>query len=271
MAGSTSRTRKAPSKEVAVRDEIDALLPDLVSTTSTDDFQVDARDILAPRIKAASPASDAVSAGNVPLYSLFSQKGQDDEDPQVLVDPIGDAGAVKAAIAADPDVGLKVYVLKMYKNLSASVNPSNWQEEQKQGGELRTWAFGDPRAPQFAKVQYNYVLFVPDSNEPDMPHNLLLKSTSIGTARQMNSVLMKRKQEGKPLFVTAWRIVPEKRERDDSGQKQRWSVIRAREVEPEIGEVKAAAGLYEAVADRDVEVVTPDAVLDNVSDDAPGI
>lgn len=272
MARQTAAQKKAAeaatSKEVAVLD-LSALLPDL-APTSVADFDVDSRDIVAPRIKAASPASEAVSAGLVPLFSLFSQKGADDEDPQVLVLPANQGG--KPDLDADPDYGLKVYVLKMYKNKSASVSPNDWSVEQRQGGELRTWAFNDPRAPQFAKVQYNYVLYVPDADESDMPHNLLLKSTSTGTARQINSLLLQRlQQDNRPLYTTAFRLHPEKRERDDNGQKQRWAVIRAREVGADIEEIKAAAVLAARVAERPSEVVSGEVVTDNLGETAPAI
>lgn len=276
MARQTAAQKKAAVEAAAVEStgsdlvaSIDALLPDLVQT-KPQDFEVDSRDILAPRIKAASPASEAVSAGLVPLYSLFAQKGQDDEEPQVLVEPVKD---LKAELTKNPNYGVKVYVLKMYKNLSASVNPADWSQEQRQDGELRTWRFGDPGAPQFAKVQYNYVLFVPESDDNDMPHNLLLKSTSISTARQVNSLLFQRLNDGRPLFTTAFRLVPEKRERERGGQTQRWAVIRAREVDATVEEIKAAAVLAAQVADREVEVVSGEVVggVESVSEQAPAI
>lgn len=275
MARQTAAQKKAAVEAAAqesvgtdLAQSIENLLPDLVQT-KVQDFDVDSRDILAPRIKAASPASEAVSAGLVPLYSLFAQKGADDEDPQVLVE-VSKTG--KVDLEKDPDYGLKVYVLKMYKNLSASVNPADWSQEQRQDGELRTWRFGDPSAPQFAKVQYNYVLYVPESDDSDMPHNLLLKSTSVGTARQINSVLFQRLNEGRPLVTTAFRLHPEKKERDRGGQVQRWAVIRAREVEASIEEIKAAAVLAAQVADREVETVSGEVVgPQGFAEEAPAI
>lgn len=265
MASSTRRApRKAPAKTTGAElATIESLLPDLVQTSAAD-FDVDSRDIQAPRIKAASPASEAVAAELVPLYSLYSQHGKDDEDPQVLVQPVKDP---KAELAADPDLGLKVYVLKMYKNLSASVNPHDWNVEQRQGGELRTWADNDPSAPPFARLQYNYTLYVPESEEADMPHNLLLKSTSINTARQINTLLIKRLNDGLPLFTTAFRLWPEKREREKDGQVQRWAVIRARDVDADIEEVRAANTLAKRVSSSVPETVS----ASSVEDTAPAI
>lgn len=269
MASRSTRSTaaKPASKEVVKAEALGDLLPDLTPTRRAD-FEVDSRDIVAPRIKAASPASTAVSAGLVPLYSLFSQQGQEDEDPKVLVEAVKSG---KPDFEADPDYGLKVYVLKMYKNLSASVNPNDWNQEQRQDGELRTWRFGDPRAPQFAKVQYNYVVYVPEAEDSDMPHNLLLKSSSVGTARQINGDLLKLVQEDKPMYVAAYRIWPEKRERQSAGQTQRWAAIKARQVEPDLEEIKVASKLAAAVADREVETVTGEVVDDTLSGQAPAI
>lgn len=236
-------TRKASSTEVVTPEP--AGLPELVQT-SREDFAIDASDIQPPRIKAASPASGAVANELVRMGSLFTSKGQEDDSPVEVVPPVNG----RPDLEKDPEFGLKVYVVKMYKNKAASVNPLNWDEEQRQGGELRTWAFDDPYAPQFARTQYNYVVFVPDqelpsgdSVESDMPHNLLLKGTSISTARFINTLLAKRQNDGLPIYTTAFRLHGEKRERNDSGQTQRWAVIKAREVAADQDEVQQASRL----------------------------
>jgi hypothetical protein len=228
--------------------DVEALLPDLVQT-ERNDFDIDARDIQPPRIKAASPTTGAFTDGLVPLFSLFSTKGQDDDAPQVLVEPpTGD----HPDLDANPAHGVKAYVLRMYKNKSATVNPLDWQEKlsQDQGGEFRTWGFFDPSAPPFARTQYNYVLYVPESDDADMPHSLLLANTSTPTARFVNTLLAKRLNEGKPIFTTAFRLYTEKRERTDGGQKQRWAVIKAREVAPTKDEVLEAQRLLGMISTR---------------------
>lgn len=268
MAGSRARST-APKAEVAT---IESLLPDL-APTSSDDFQVDARDIQPPRIKAASPTTGAATDGLVPLFSLFSQKGPDDESPQVLVEPIkGDHPDLEKT----PDYGVKVYVLRMFKNKAASVDPSDWsiKLDQKDGGEFRTFAFGDPSAPSFARTQYNYVLYVPDSEDADMPHSLLLANTSTGTARQINTLLAKRLNDGLPLYTTAWRLHPEKRSREASGQTQRWAVVRAREVAADVEEVKAAGhlvGMISAARDASGAEFRDQQQAAQASDTAPAI
>lgn len=264
-----ARTRStAPKAEVAT---VESLLPDL-APTSSDDFQVDARDIQPPRIKAASPTTGAATDGLVPLFSLFSQKGPDDESPQVLVEPTkGD----HPDLEKNPDYGVLVHVLRMYKNLSASVDPSDWSVklDQKDGGEFRTWMFGDPAAPSFARTQYNYVLYVPDSEDADMPHNLLLANTSTGTARQINTLLAKRLNDGLPIYTTAFRLHPEKRSREVSGQTQRWAVVRAREVEATVENVKAAEHLVGMIsAARQERGAAPgNTAVEQASDTAPAI
>lgn len=213
-------------------------LPDLVPTTQ-DDFQIDARDVQPPRIKAASPTTGAASDGLVPLFCLFSTKGRDDEDPQVLVEP----GA-----GAENDEGFLVYVLRMYKTKSASVNPANWQEEQRQNGELRSWAFEDRTAPPFARTGYNYVLYAPESEDSDLPHNMLLANSNTPTARLINTLLMQRQADGMPIYVQPFRLWAEKRQAERDGQVNRWGVIKARPVEPIKEHVQAAQQLASIVA-----------------------
>jgi hypothetical protein len=194
-------TKAAPtSTEVAITEP--AGLPDLVATGS-EDFQVDARDIQPPRIKAASGASSAVGAGAVPIFSLYAEKGRDDDNPTVLVEPL--KGSKYEAAADGEDYGFLVHVLKVRANLAATVNPLNWQEEQKKVGELRTWELNDPSAPPFAKRQYNLVVFAPESEEDrELPHNLLLKGArGASVGRRLNTLLMQRTQQGLPLYTAA--------------------------------------------------------------------
>lgn len=240
-------------------------LPALRPTASSD-FDVDSSDIQLPRIKGASPTSGAVADLGLPLYCIFSQHGRDDDEPTQLVDP------PTAKNEKDDNYGLKVYVLRMYKNLAANVDPYDWQRPlpQDEGGELRTWAFGDTSAPQFAKTQYNYVLYVPESPESDMPHNLLLAKSGTPTARLINTYLIRKLQEGVPIHATAWRLTPFHASRTtESGQKQNWCVIKARVVEADATEVAAAQALVEMMPEQREQ---PEAAVSNtVSDAAPAI
>lgn len=217
-------------------------LPDLVPTT-TDDFSIDARDVQPPRIKAASPTSAAAADGLVPLFSLFATKGQDDDEPVELVPP------VKEGDLSNPDFGFLVYILRMYKTKSANVNPSNWMEEQRQGGQFRSWSFDDPTAPPFARTDYNYVVYAPDSElDADMPHNLLLGKSATPTARMINTLLMQRQAEGRPIYTQPFRLYAEKREAQRDGQTNRWAVVKARPVAPTAEQVGVAQEMYQLVA-----------------------
>lgn len=263
----TAAQKRAEQEEIASTDlatQAPAGLPDLVPT-SRDDFDIDARDITPPRIKAASPTTGAAADGLVPNFSLFSSKGSEDDAPIVLVEPVT---GERPDLDKDPDFGLKVYVLRMYKNKAASVDPNDWQVEMRQGGELRTWAFNDPSAPEFARTQYNYVLFVPEVEDAAMPHNLLVTGSAVATARFINTTLGQRlSQTGRPIYTTAFRLHPEKRQRTKDGQTQRWAVVKAREVAADPGEVQEAQKLLGMIS-RQPE---PDANLEKVSGTAPAI
>jgi len=221
----------------AVTKQEEPKLPDLVPTRD-DDFQIDARDIQPPRLKVASPTTSAVENG-APLYSLFSEKGKDDDQPVVLVEP---------GRGTEPGTGLRIYVLKMYKTLAANVDPNDWTVEKRKNGELRRWAIDDPAAPPFARVQYNYVCYVPQGHDADLPYNLLLANTSTPAARFLNTVLGQAKQFGKPLYATAFELWPEKREREQDGQTNRWAIFKARLGDASNDEVQAASALYQLIA-----------------------
>lgn len=231
-------------------------LPDLVPTSS-DDFNIDARDVQPPRIKAASPTSAPVGEGLVPLFSLYTTKGRDDDNPQVIVE----AGA-----GAEGDEGFLVYVLRMYKTRSASVNPNDYSIEQRQGGELRSWSFDDPAAPPFARTGYNYVLYAPDAEDADLPHNLLLANSATPTARLINTLLMQRSADGMPIYVQPFRLWAEKREATRDGQTNRWAVVKARPVEPVREHVETAQAMS-ALVNRTRPAAAPAAP----TSDAPAI
>jgi hypothetical protein len=237
----TRRTKATQSTEVAITEP--AGLPDLVATGS-EDFQVDARDIQPPRIKAGSGASSAVGAGSVPLYSLYTEKGRDDDNPVEVVPPLKGS---KYEVAADgEDYGFLVHVLKIRTNLAATVNPLNWQEEQRKTGELRTWEINDPSAPPFAKRQYNLVVYAPDSEDRDLPHNLLLKGArGASVGRRINTLLMQRTQQGLPLYTAAFRFWSGKAEgTGDGGEKYHWGYPEYRQVQATVDNILAAQDMY---------------------------
>lgn len=216
-------------------------LPDLVQTNA-DDFNIDARDVQPPRIKAASPTSAAAADGHVPLFCLYATKGQDDDEPVELVPPLKDGDL------ANPDFGFPIYILRMFKTKSANVNPVNWMEEMRNGGQFRSWAFDDTSAPPFARTDYNYVVYAPESpDDEDMPHNLLLGKSSTPTARMINTLLMQRQAEGRPLYTQPFRLYAEKREAQREGQTNRWAVVKARPVQPTAEQVSRAQEMYQLV------------------------
>jgi len=220
-------------------------LPDLVPTRD-DDFQIDARDIQPPRLKVASPTTGAAADGRVPNFCLFSEKGSEDDNPVVLVQP----GSTE---------GIKVYILKMYKTWAANVDSSDWEVEKPKGGELRRW-YQLEDAPAFVRQneatggsryrQFNYVCYVPSSDDADLPHNVLLAKTSMPAARFINTLLGQRKEAGQPLYSQAFELWPEKRESERDGQTNRWAIFKARPAEATDEDVQAASALYNLVATK---------------------
>lgn len=226
----------------AVAPAAPAALPDLVSTQSNDGFgDLDSRDIQPPRLKVASPTTGAAANGYVPNFCLFSEKGSDDTEPVVLVKP----GEIE---------GITVYVLKTYKTWAANVAPDNYDIERPKGGTLRRWYSVD-MAPPFVRenvaqggtkyLQHNYVCYVPDVDDSDLPHNLLLAKTSMPAARTINTAVSQRRDEGLPPYSQGFKLWAKKREATgDDGTPNRWAIFQTRPVAADPEHVAAASAMY---------------------------
>lgn len=219
MAGSTAVEKAKP-----------AGVPALVQTPALD---IDAGDVTLPRIKFGQPNSVAVQDGLVPAFGIYATNGPDDIQPDVLHE-------------LDKGEGLLIHVLGLRKGKSLSVD-----------GELHTWAFSDPSAPQDAWVTYDYIVCCPEA-DPEVPYKFLFTRTGAPAAKQINTVLKKNEGRG-PAYVTAFRVSTIKREND----KGRFAVPRVRVVDATDEGIQASAKLAGLVAGTSIE--------SNATGDAPAI
>jgi len=204
--------------------EIEKATPPVPALASTPAFDFDRQDIQLPRIRRGEFQSQIVQDGVVPPGCLFSTLGQDDPDPVVL---------------AEEGKPLRIHVLAMRKGKSITVD-----------GELFTYDFGDPSAPQDAWTTYNYVCFVP-SGERDLPYKFLLTKTSRPAAQQINTVIQRNQGTVEPAAL-AFEVWTEKRKKDT----YQWFVVKCRPVDAVPADVAEATALAAQVADA-VAASTP--------------
>jgi hypothetical protein len=155
-------------------------------------LEIDANDMVLPRIYFAHPSSDQVEAHSITTGAIFSAAGEDDPDPQILWDPK----------KHKDKPGVLFHVLGMWKGRSATVD-----------GKLERYAFSDPNAPADSWVTYNYTLALPEG-DTDVPYKMLLTKSKAGAAKSINTVLAKRASAG-PAYLTAFRMtsIPKKNDK----------------------------------------------------------
>ncbi len=134
--------------------------------------QITAEDISFPRLYIAQDMHDQVQEGLVKRGSIFVASGSEDPAPNVV------AGAGKTLDGKTGDQkGVDFYVLALKKGKSISVD-----------GNLFTYAFDDPDAPEKCWVTYTYLIAAPGVDEV-IPLRWLLTRTGRPTAQRINQVL----------------------------------------------------------------------------------
>lgn len=205
-------------------------LPDLYRPQSVS-ADLDGTDIVKPKLKIGQYMSPQVQEGLVKAGSIFTHLTEDDAETIIEAGPEG----VQA-------MGLEFYVLGVRKGKSIS-----------EDGELRTFAFNDPNAPEDAWITYTYTLAIP-TVDSELPYQLLLTRTSIPAARQLNLLLKKYEAQGGgglPAFVLKTKL------RQNTEKKYKWFVAQvstapapsnAKEREARETNQRIAASLTEMVA-----------------------
>lgn len=167
----------------------DAAVPDLVRTPA---LEIDAEDVALPKLKLGQYGADAVKGQLVKAGSLFTQNSNDDPDPVVLLAPEGKA---KDTQGLD---GVVFHVLGVRKGKSYS----------EPGGDLETYAFNDPNAPEEAWTTFTYSIAIPSENT-EVPYTFFLTKTGKPAAKAMNTQLV---TSGKPPWHTAFAVTTKFRE-----------------------------------------------------------
>jgi hypothetical protein len=221
-----------PSTDVATQA---SALPELAATPAALG-NIDGSDIALPRLYKGEYQSGHVQEELVKAGSIFLAAGKDDTHPVTIVKDGTKEG----------EKGVLIHVLNVFKNLSL----------QDENNELQRWDFGDPSAPADAKVGFNYVVCLPEIEDGDsVPVKLLLNKTSKSTGDRINFHLLK---HSGPPHELAFRLTLKKRERESSGQKQRWFVWVEDLVEATPENVETAAKLAVMVAGTNVSTSAPD-------------
>lgn len=165
-----------------------AQVPELVRPP----MELDADDVALPKVKIGQYTADSVKDQLVKAGSIFTITGADDPDPVVLLAPEG-----RKKDTSDQD-GVLFHVLGMRKGLSYSPP----------GGQLETWAFGDPSAPAEAWTTYTYYVVLPEHDDA-FPYTWLFTKTAKPAARQINTAWAR---SGKAPEELAFRATTKHRE-----------------------------------------------------------
>jgi hypothetical protein len=176
-------------------------------------------DVAMPRVYIGQGLSNAVSDGTAKMGDVYLANGKDDPEPEIQWSE------------RSRDAGLLFSILGLKRGKSLNVE-----------GELETWDYNDPEAPEDARTTYDYTVALPEAS--DMPARLLLKSTSTGTARQINLILAKAQRDGIPPYSIGFRLTSKRRKND----KGTFFVAQATREDLRDDAVEFAAGLAELVA-----------------------
>lgn len=201
--------------EVAVQER--AGLPALVATPALD---IDAGDLTPPKVYVGQFSAKAVKNQLVKPGTIFTAAGADDPEPNVIYSP-GD------------DQGVLIHVIALRKGKSVTVD-----------GELVTYQFNDPEAPDDAWVTYQYTVCLPEV-DAGMPYKWLFTKSSAPSAKQINMVL-KRNEAAGPAHIHAFRIGTAHRENTAKGHE--WYVTQCRQVEADQSNVELANDLAAMLA-----------------------
>jgi len=189
----------------------------------------DSDDITLPRIRIGQGLSGAVTDGAVKLGALYAATGQDDPDPEILVEP-----------GAAPEEGFLFHVLDVKKGKSLNV-----------GGDLETWDFYDPEAPPEAKTTWDFSIVLPEHKDgADVPFKFLLKGSSAGAAKLIYTTIIRNEGRG-PRYLLAFRATSKVRVNKNN---QKYGVAVVRQVEADAANVAIAEKLAIMIAGTQAEV-----------------
>lgn len=195
----------------------EVVVPDLVATPAVSRAsQITAADLAVPRLYVANSLSQARQSGLVNEGDIYLALSADDDEPEILYEAGSDAS------------GVLVHVLDMFKGLSVRAD-----------GEVTSYAFDDPNAPADADTTYNYTVFLPEVDN-ELPAKMLLSRSGSGTARKINTVLLR---SARDLPETAFRLTSTKRQKD----RHTWHVISAATVDADEKHVARARELAAAL------------------------
>jgi hypothetical protein len=207
------------STEVAVQGNRN--LPALASTPALD---IGAEDVALPRLYIGQKSSDAVGEGLVQFGDIFIASGKDDPAPNIIAKK-------KSKDGNDPSDGPVFHVLGMWRGKSVTIE-----------GQLYTYAYNDPSAPDNAWTTYNYTLAMPEI-DTDVPVKYLLTRSGAPAAKNMNMALMRNQARG-PAYELAFRLGT----RIGSNDKGQWYSPSVVQVEANEEHVAVAANLAALVA-----------------------
>lgn len=192
-------------------------------------IDIDARDLIMPRLYIGQGLSSAVTEGDAKIGDLYIANGKDDPEPNIVW-------------RNGEDGGVLFSVLGLKRGKSIQID-----------GELETWDYNDPNAHPDARVTYDYWIAVHDPEGlDDMPVKLLLKGTSTQTARQINLILAKT-QGQQPPYALGFRLTTV-RARNSQGQ----PYAKARAIREDLtdDQIATAATLAEMVASAPAQETT---------------
>jgi len=195
-------------------------VPALVNTPA---LEIDADDIVLPRLYIGQFMSDAVKQQLVKPGSIFIAAGKDDPEPITLWD-IKDDGK---------KTGPVVHVLSLRRGKSIA-----------EGGELVLFDYNDPEAPPDAWVTYNYMIAIPDV-DTEVPFKWLLTRTGKPAAQQINTVI-KRNETRAPSWHYAFEVTTAQRE----NKKGEFFVPRVRKIDATADNVSIATDLALMLSER---------------------
>lgn len=205
------------AEAVAVKEK--AQVPALVNTPA---LEIEADDVELPRLYIGQYMSEAVKKKLVSYGDIFVANGKDDDEPQVLEQPV------------------KFHVVAMRKGKSLS-----------EDGELETWAFDDPEADPKAWTTYNYVITLPGVDTDGLPVKWLLSRTGRPAAKQINGVLKKNEGRG-PAWVNAFEVTTSER----TNKKGDFNVAKVRPVDADEDDVKFAENIAIQISGQQTEQTT---------------
>lgn len=180
---------------------------------------LDAEDFVLPRLYLGQSITTAVEDGLVESGAFFVATDKDDADPTVLAPKGSEDGVV-------------LHVLALRKGKSVSID-----------GELTTYAYDDPNAPEDAWTTYTFAVAIP-SYDSDLPVRWLLTRTGRPAAQKINTILARAAGSKAPHEV-AFRLTAVQRQND----KGRYYVPRVQPIEASEADVEVAATLAAALSD----------------------